>query len=201
MSILTDIRAIVLKRTKFGESDLIVQMLLSSGAKKSFLARGALKSKKRFAGGALEPTTYLKIQYRDKGDEKLAILEDVQIIDSFALLRTDYDRMEMALDLVRIIYTVAQEGDQASESLFNLLGHGLRILQTADDIEKLKIVFVMKLFFQQGVLEIEDWMRIGLASPLASWADISNKIQFTQQQRSWMQLKLREYLESAGVSN
>ena len=63
MSELQD-RFIILKKMKYGESDLIIHALSSAGTKKSFIARAALKSKKRFGGGVLEPSHFVKLTYK-----------------------------------------------------------------------------------------------------------------------------------------
>ena len=57
-------KVIVLKQNKFGESDLIIRTLNTQGALISFIAKGALKSKKRFSGGMLEPTSFIGVEYK-----------------------------------------------------------------------------------------------------------------------------------------
>ena len=57
-------RFIILKKMKYGESDLILHAISMQGEKLSFIARGALKSKKRFGGGVLEPTHFVSFTYK-----------------------------------------------------------------------------------------------------------------------------------------
>ncbi len=45
------------------ESHLIIKGLNSEGSVLSFFARSALKSRKRFPGGVLEPGHYVEIEY------------------------------------------------------------------------------------------------------------------------------------------
>ena len=57
-------RAIVLRRLKHGEADLIVHCLNEQGTKVSLFAKSAIKSRKRFGGGVLEPTHLIYICYK-----------------------------------------------------------------------------------------------------------------------------------------
>lgn len=152
-------RFIILKKIKFGESDLIIHALSSQGSKFSFIARGALKSKKRFGGGVLEPTHYVTFTYRDTAEDgKLRVLSEAILIDDFRDLRQDYERLDFALFTLGCAAGVSQEGDMHSDFLFNLMGHTLRAACETKNIPLLKLHFCLKFLFQQGVVSIEEWM-------------------------------------------
>jgi DNA repair protein RecO (recombination protein O) len=161
-------RVIILRKTKYGEADLIVQGLTTRGSKISFLARGALKSKKRFGGGVLEPTHYISVSYKKRSEDsqQLAVLEEASLLEAFEGLRTDYDRLQMALVVTQIIARIGQEGDEHSESLFNLLGHTLKALEKTKRLDFLRLHFIIKLLHQQGVLEVDGWMMPLLKTPI-----------------------------------
>ncbi len=53
-------RLIILRTIKYSEADLIVHGLNTEGARINFMAKSALKSRKRFGGGVLEPTHYMR---------------------------------------------------------------------------------------------------------------------------------------------
>lgn len=158
MSDLQD-RFIILKKMKYGESDLIIHALSSAGTKKSFIARAALKSKKRFGGGVLEPSHFVKLTYRPSQTEsQLNVLNEAQLLDDFKSIRTDYDKLEFALFALNCVYHVSQEGDFDSHFLFNLLGHTLKSLGEVKNLDRYKLHFCLKLLFQQGVITVDDWM-------------------------------------------
>jgi len=192
-------KAIILKKTKYRESDLIVQMILSTGAKLSALARGALKSKKRFSGGVLEPTQYVQVQYRERTEGQMVVLEEASMIDGFEQLRTDYDRMNLALYLVSSVNIVSQEGDAQSAALFNLLGHSLRSLQTIQNIELFRSVFQVKLLYQQGVLEQEDWMAAVLATNIKDFSEFESVFKLKNAQSEWIERLAGQYLSTAST--
>ena len=150
---------IILKKVKYGESDLILHALSSTGAKYSFMARGALKSKKRFGGGILEPSHFVALTYKDTNEEgKLRTLNEAILIDDFKDVRSSYDKLEFALFAVNCAGSVSQEGDVHSDFLFNLLGHTLRVIGPATNVNVLKLHFCVKFLYQQGVISIEPWM-------------------------------------------
>ncbi len=152
-------RFIILKKIKYGESDLILQALSSAGAKYSFIARGALKSKKRFGGGILEPSHYVTLTYKDHFDEtKLRVIHEAILVDDFKAIRTDYDKLTFALFAIHCANSVSQEGDMHSDFLFNLLGHTLRTIGLINNLPALKLHFCLKFLYQQGVISIEEWM-------------------------------------------
>jgi DNA repair protein RecO (recombination protein O) len=149
-------RAIVLRTTRYSEHDLIVQCITSSGAKLNLFARSALRSKKRFGGGVLEPTHFIHILYQDKSskgaDHPLHTLNEATLINAFPKLRSDYARLETALHAVQVVSVIAHEGDTESESIFNLLGNTLKAAETSSSLDALKTHFEVKLLTLQGVL-------------------------------------------------
>lgn len=161
-------RFIILKKMKYGEADLIIHALSSQGTKKSFIARSALKSKKRFGGGVLEPTHFVGLTYRESRSEGgLNVLNEATLIDDFHGLRTDYDKLEIGLFFLNCVYHVSQEGDQDSQFLFNLLGHSLRALVKTTNPLRLKLHFCLKFLYQQGVMALDPWMSPFLKTNLA----------------------------------
>ncbi len=160
-------RFIILKKIKYGEADLIIQALGSDGSRTSFIARSALKSKKRFGGGVLEPLHYVNFTYKDNHDSlQLKTLKEASLIDDFKDIRTSYDKLELALFVINCVSRVSLEGDQHSEFLFNLTGHTLRAVAKAKNLAKnlkmLRLHFCLKFLYQQGVISLEPWMTIFL---------------------------------------
>lgn len=146
-------RAIILGKTKYGEADLILRVLTSKGDVFSVMAKSALKSKKRFGGGVLEPTHFVNITYhlRPEQEERMAILSEASLVEGFAKLRTDYDRLQTAFHFIRLVATVTREGDTNKEN-FDLLGHSLRATESSNNLRLLRVIFDLKLLQLQGIL-------------------------------------------------
>lgn len=196
MSQVLQTKLIILKKTKYSEADLVLQALLPTGARISILARGALKSKKRFGGGILEPTHHLQAQIKKpKQESGMYTLEEAQLIHGFDSIRTSYEKIEFALSLLEIISRISQEGDTHSESLYNLLGHTLTVLGQTTDLNNLKLHFGLKLLYNQGVLDQEPWMGPYLSLALAHHSELKTKPQDFHY--VWLEAQIQRYLETA----
>lgn len=186
-------RILVLKTFKHSESDLIVHGLNPLGARMGFFARGGLKSRKRFAGGILEPTHYIEVTYkigRSDDEDPLHSLLEAQLIREFSKLRSDYQRLETALYLLRLVHKLSQQGVVDSPDLFNLLGNALASAETSADLGKLKTHFEMKLLASQGVLPsqgFEAWLSHGLLQ--------HERIQSSDDQRRWVEAQVHAHLK------
>lgn len=192
-------KALILKKTKYSEADLILQAITPNGQKLSLIARGALKSKKRFGGGILEPTHYLDIQYREsRSTSNLLVLEEAQLINGFDGLRKDYDRLEVALRILEAVQKITQEGDEQSHGLFNLVGHTLKTLETTTDLNQLQLHFILKLLYQQGILEPETWMHVYLNTPMNEHVKLGEtKVESSMARLQWAWNQLEHYLKNA----
>ncbi len=203
MPSLVNTKALILRATKYSEADLILNVLTVGGEKLSLLARGALKSKKRFGGGVLEPTHFVELRFKKSiSENKMATLEEARLLNGFEKLRSDYDKVELALSVIDSLAKVSQEGDVHSEGLFNLGGHSLKSLETAKDLKNFRLHFYLKLLFQQGVLEPEDWMTPYLGTSMAD----HQKIEGHQDPQKdlhliWAENQLREYLSTGNLSS
>ncbi|MBC6415824.1 MAG: DNA repair protein RecO [Bdellovibrionales bacterium] len=144
-------KIIVLKNQIFSESDLIVKGLNQKGSQLSFIAKGALKSKKRFRGGVLEPSSYIELEFRFS-KSSLHYIQQAWFLDDFSKLRTNWQRLNLALYFLSIMEKISQEGEEDCRELFNLLGNSLKQTEISSDLDKLKIYFQTKVLFLQGVL-------------------------------------------------
>ncbi len=186
------------------EADLIIHALSADGEKKSFLARSALRSKKRFGGGVLEPTHQAMLTYNDSRSEGgLCSLKEAQLMEDFAQIRRSYDTLEFGLQILECIERVSQEGDSSSHYLYNLLGHTLKMLEQTQHLDLLKIQFYLKFFLQQGVLTAEPWMAVFLKKPIHEHLSLSTEVKSSPAElekiRTQLESKVRQYLQNASL--
>lgn len=193
-------KVFILKKTRYGDADLILQCLSAQGARVGLFARSALKSKKRFGGGVLEPTHYIHVLYDSKGsaasaENTLHTLKEASLIHDFPGLRLDYGRIETGLYFVRLINSVVKEGEVDSADLFNLLGNALRAAETSEHLERLRTHFEAKLLANQGMLPLEaSEDEILMRSPIAEHGHLAIH------DRGWLEVRgrlkriLQEYL-------
>jgi len=103
----TRTRAIILRRTNYGEADRIIDMLTPDG-RMSVMARGVRKEKSKLAGGIELFAVCDVVVSRGKGD--LGILTSARAVTFYRHILEDYDRMQFAYE------TLAQVA-RASSSL------------------------------------------------------------------------------------
>ncbi len=168
-------RALILKTYKHSEANLIVHALNNRGIKLKLMAPSALLSKKRFGGGVLQPTHYVQLTYKPaRLEDGLGTLQEAQLIEDFEQLRSDYDRLQLALHFLNLVDRVSQEGESFSEALFDLLGNGLKAIRNSQHLEILRTQFELKLLQSQGVLQIDSKMLEFLKTPLSKHSELSH---------------------------
>lgn len=148
---------IILKTMAFKESDLIIHALNSKGGREHFIARSALKSKKRFGGGVLEPMNYVFLSYDNRKEKtEFVPLLEAKLLDGFDGLRRDYDRLHAGLGMVRDAFKITVEGSEDNGSIYNVLGNALKKLETTTEIYVLQLHYRIKILFYSGYLPNED---------------------------------------------
>ncbi len=192
-------KIIVLRTFKWRESDLMVHGLTAEGARLSFLARGALRSKKRFGGGVLEPTRFIMAHYKPQAsrdnENPLHTLQEAQILRDFEGLRQVYERLEVGLFMVGLMDKVAQPGISDAPELFDLLGNGLKAAESAVNLEVLRLQFEVKLLYLLGVLPTHGLYAELLRHALSEHQKIELESDDLRRLRTETKLCMQRYLE------
>jgi DNA repair protein RecO (recombination protein O) len=119
--------AILLRLTDFGEADRIVTAFTLDHGKLQGIARGAKRSRKRFAG-ALDPFAHLKLQLQPgKG---LATLLSADIIGIFPGIRNDLAKIGTAAYACELVDRLTPD-EEPNPRLFRLLHCYLQRLDSA----------------------------------------------------------------------
>lgn len=103
----TRTRAVVLRRTNYGEADRIVQLLTPLG-RRSVMARGVRREKSKLAGG-IELFAVCDVVIGE-GRGELGVLTSARLVQFYRHILEDYDRMQFA-------YEALAQISKASESL------------------------------------------------------------------------------------
>lgn len=105
-------KAIVLRRTNYGEADRIVSFLTPDHGVMNVMARSVRKEKSRLAGGIeLFATTDVTIG-SGKGD--LGILTAARLDTFYAHIMTDYDRLQFGYEAIKEIAKIAATIDESA---------------------------------------------------------------------------------------
>ena len=121
-------RAIVLRRTNYGEADRIVQLLTPNG-KRSVMAKSVRREKSRLAGGIELFAICDVVIGEGKGD--LGILTSARLVQFYSHIMHDYDRMQFAYTTIKLITKASDMVDEPewydvlSEVLMGLDAHSI----------------------------------------------------------------------------
>jgi DNA repair protein RecO (recombination protein O) len=140
--------AIVLRVIDYGESDRIVTFCTQDFGKIRGIAKGARRSRKRFAN-ALEPFSCSRIQFSRRGPDSLALIEGCDILSHFSAIRADLEKTLASSYLIDLTDQFMPE-DKKSEASFCLLRDFLRYLEGAAMTDALLRFFEIRLLRISG---------------------------------------------------
>lgn len=101
-------KGIILARTDFGERDRILTVLLREGGKARLVAKGVRSAKSKLAGG-IELLSESNIGYI-KGRGDMYTLASSRLIQHFGNIVQDYDKTQLAYQIMRVINKIAEDG-------------------------------------------------------------------------------------------
>ncbi|HXH08126.1 MAG TPA: DNA repair protein RecO, partial [Vicinamibacterales bacterium] len=140
--------ALVLRTASIGESDRLVRFLTRDRGKKRGVAKGALRSRRRFAG-ALEPLTYGRVAYVEHDARELVRLEYVEPLVS-PLTLADPEALGHVGYFAELLDEWAPDG-HPDERLFRLGVAAVRALAAGTPVAPLARYFEYWLLRLQGV--------------------------------------------------
>ncbi|MBS2023874.1 MAG: DNA repair protein RecO, partial [Deltaproteobacteria bacterium] len=121
------VEALVLRTVPYGESDLVVHLLVRERGRLSAFARAGQKSK-RFAG-ALEPFSLIETLLAERPGADLVTLREATLREGFGGLREDLHRIAHAGFAVELAHELSRAG-QPAEAVFDGLRDFLSVLST-----------------------------------------------------------------------
>lgn len=146
--------AIVLRTRPFGESDKIVSFLTERYGKLTGIAKGAMRSRKRFVN-SLEPFALVNLSFQDRPHGNLAFLLSADLVSGFRQLATALDRISYASYLVEITDGLSAEREE-STAVFQHLKDGLGYLAENGASLRFLTLFELKLLHLAGYQPILD---------------------------------------------
>lgn len=136
------VRALSLKKTKLGETDLIVTFLAEDGCQVRAVAKGARKPGSRL-GGRVEPFVVTDLLVHE--GRSLDTISDAEIASAHAGIRADYDRTTAASVVADFLDKISVEC-QTEDRLFGLACATLDAMETAEAaaLPALVVAFLLK---------------------------------------------------------
>ncbi|HSK48581.1 MAG TPA: DNA repair protein RecO [Coriobacteriia bacterium] len=142
------LRALVLRKTKLGETDVILTLLSEDGRQVRAVAKGLRKPGSRI-GGRLEPYSVVDLLLHT--GRNLEVISEVRSVTPHAALREDLDRQGAASVVVDLLDKIAVEG-QTEPRLFALADTTLGAMESAapDRLTPLVIAYLLKALAMHG---------------------------------------------------
>ena len=142
------LRAIVLRRTKLGETDLILTLLASDGSQVRAVAKGARRPKSHL-GARVEPFSVLDLLMH--AGRNLEIVAEAETFATHDALRSDYDRTMAASVVADLLDKGSVEG-QSEPQVFDMALVTFDVMETAPvpALEPLVLAFLLKALAMHG---------------------------------------------------
>ncbi len=150
--------AIVLRLLDYGESDRIVTFITTGFGKIRGIAKGARRSRKRFAN-ALEPFCRSTILFSRRSSEGLALIESSDVISHFPSIRADLERTLMASYLIDLTEQFTPE-EKKNEPVFALLADFLGLIEAGPVTEAILRFFEIRILKLSGYEPVLDRCQI-----------------------------------------
>lgn len=132
-------KAIVLRRTNYGEADRIVQLLTPLG-RRAVMARGVRREKSKLAGG-IELFAVCDVVI-GKGKGELGVLTSARADQFFRHILEDYGRMQFAYEVLKLVTKASETVDESE--WYDVLVEVLRALDTKVELRLIEMWFYLQ---------------------------------------------------------
>ncbi len=146
--------AIVLRTRPFGESDKIVSLLTENFGKITGIAKGALRSRRRFVN-SLEPFSLVNLRFQERAHSNLVFILGAELAHGFRHLTSSLESISHASYIVEITDGLTGERDE-SLAVFQHLRDGLCSLDANGTSLRFLTTFELKLLKLTGYQPVLD---------------------------------------------
>lgn len=140
--------AVVLRSVAYGEADRIVTLLTESRGKVAVMARGARKSRRRFAG-ALEPYALIEAEL-SLGRGSVGRLSQARVVRAFPGILADLGRMSVAAAGLELLRELSGERDEPDARLLPTVIRFFELAETGSS-DALRYAFALRVLAVLGL--------------------------------------------------
>jgi DNA repair protein RecO (recombination protein O) len=142
-------RAILLRRSRFSDTSLIISWLSPERGHVKTIAKGALRPRSPFAG-RLDLFYECEIGYVLSRKSDLHTLREIQILDSFEQIRSSWMKTRVASYFAELA-DLASEPEHPAHELYSLLRAALAYVNEKEASSRLLLRFERKLAESMGI--------------------------------------------------
>ena len=142
---------IIVRKTRYRESSLIVSALMDSGELVSFIFKGALKSRSLISPRII-PFAVLKFTFYPKPDRTIFTASDVKVVEDFGIADADFQNQKKAAKFINYASAAVRHGDKIPE-IYELLTSLLRQWHAICGVNEriLETGFMLKILLFSGL--------------------------------------------------
>lgn len=141
----TKTRAIVLSSLKFGEHQLIVDMLTEQLGRQSFICHIPKTQKGKLKKQFFQPLSLLEMEFDYRQRARLQHIHDLRLARPFVSIPFDAAKLSISLFLAEFL-TYATRDEQANEALFSYVANSIEWLDSQSaQFANFHLVFMMRL--------------------------------------------------------
>lgn len=133
---------------KLGESDLLVTFFTPHKGRLKGVAKGAMKSRKRFVN-ALDLFSLVSLEYAPRRQGNLCLLHSGKLLNAYPGLRADYASLSKASYLIELVEILFPPGVTEPE-LFELLNLSFESLSRGERSDLIPLLFELKAMSMGG---------------------------------------------------
>ena len=134
--------AIIMRVKKMGESDLLVTFFTPHKGQLKGVAKGAVKSRKRFVN-ALDLFSLVSLEYTPRRQGNLCLLESGKLVNAYPGLRADFSCLSKASFMIELVEILFPPG-VAEPKIFELLTQSLDSLSQGQKSDLIPLLFELK---------------------------------------------------------
>lgn len=141
-------QAIITRVKEFGESDLLVTFFTPDGGRLRGVAKGALRSRKRFVN-CLDVFSFVNLEYSPSRNSELYFLNSGKLIDAFPGLRSNFSILSKAgymVELTEILFPL----ELPERGIFDLLIKSFHLLEKNEQVNIVPLAFEFIAMSQGG---------------------------------------------------
>ncbi|MBU87256.1 MAG: DNA repair protein RecO [Flavobacteriaceae bacterium] len=144
-------KAIVLRKIKYSDSSLIVDVFTDVEGRKSFFLKGILASKKtKIKNSCFQPLSQVLIKYNKREGKKINFLIDCRVNNHCQNLYLDNRKSSIILFLNEILNMCIVE-ESSNKDLYFFLEISLKWLDDNDRISNFHIIFILNFLKYLGI--------------------------------------------------
>ena len=139
-------QAVVLARKSISEADRILVLFTKDFGRIAVIAKGVRKPKSRKRGHI---EVFNQIRFSATKTRGLDIMTEVEIINSFPLVRKNLKKMSLAYYFMEVVGKTTREGEKHME-VYDLLLNFLMRLEKVTELKKLRFEFINDILVTLG---------------------------------------------------